>query len=121
MTYGEQWVILSLLKQILERDVNFDHASEGECKEWSAALRNKIGKMRLLTIQGIRFGLLEGTDKKELFSTGFYADWGRSRIKPSEFKGAPIDPLDDYWRESMLEFTEFLVSCGGLVPLEPYP
>jgi len=121
LTYREQWIILSLLKQLLGKDVNFDHASEGECKEWSAALRNNIGKMRLLTIQGRRFGMLEGTDIQELFSRGFYADGGGSRIKPSEIKGAPIEPLNEYWRDSVLEFAEFLESCGGLAPLEPYP
>lgn len=36
LTYGENWVISSLLRQLLGKDVNFGAASEHECKEWAA-------------------------------------------------------------------------------------
>ena len=49
------------------------------------------------------------------------ANWKKGMISRSELERAPMEPLDEYWRDYLLEFIDFLESCGGIVPLPPYP
>ncbi len=123
MTYGAQWVFLNLLKLLLGKDVDFDvTVSEAECKEWAAVLRSNIERMRLLTIEGTKFAMLEGMDVHELFSKGAYSDWGRQKAnRLNMVKEAPVEPLNEFWRDYFLEFIDFLESCGGFGPSPPYP
>lgn len=119
LTYEENWVIYSLLKQLVRRPVDFDKATALECKGWAAVLRKNTGRMRLLELQGAEFGVLDKADIAALFSTGVYAEWAKGRITTSEITGAPVEPLSDSWKESILEFADFLDSSGGLVSLRP--
>jgi hypothetical protein len=118
LTYRENFVIGSLLSLLLNKKVDFSDASDAECKEWASALRKNLDRMRLLyparKFAGA-FGLIEGMDTKRLFSTGLYASWSK-RISNSQLERAVVKPADEFWRESITEFADFLDSCGGLIP-----
>jgi hypothetical protein len=118
LTYRENFVIGSLLTLLLNKKVDFGDASDSECKDWASALRKNLDRMRLLypapKFAGA-FGLIEGMDRKRLFSTGLYSSWS-SRITSSQLEKAVVKPADEFWRESITEFADFLDSCGGLVP-----
>jgi hypothetical protein len=65
------------------------------------------------------YGLIEGMDVLPLFSTGLYANRGR-KISRSNLEKAVPKPPNEFWRDSIDEFADFLDSCGGLVPFSPY-
>jgi hypothetical protein len=118
LTYRENFVIGSLLSLLLNKKVDFSDASDGVCKEWASSLRKNLERIRLLypsrKFSGA-FGLIEGMDRKRLFSTGLYASWS-NKITGSQLERAVVKPVDKFWRESITEFADFLVSCGGLLP-----
>ncbi|MDA4113663.1 MAG: hypothetical protein OK474_06430 [Thaumarchaeota archaeon] len=123
LTYGENYVIGSLLTLLLKDGIDFGNASEDECKWWASALKGNIDRMRFLDVEdefGLKgtFGLIEGMDIPQLFSTGLYADRGR-RISRSNLEKAVPQPPNEYWRDSIGEFADFLDSCSGLVQLSP--
>jgi hypothetical protein len=64
------------------------------------------------------FGLIEGMDILQLFSTGLYANLGH-RIGRSNLEKAIPQPPNEDWRDSIEEFAGFLDSCGGLAPFSP--
>jgi hypothetical protein len=117
LTYGENFVIGSLLTLLLNKNVDFSDASDIECKEWASALRKNLARMRFL-YPGDKstgaFPLIDGMDKKRLFSTGLYAGWSK-RISSSQLEKAEVRHANQYWRESITEFARFLDLCGGLV------
>ncbi|MDA4131927.1 MAG: hypothetical protein OK454_02200 [Thaumarchaeota archaeon] len=118
LTYRENFVIGSLLTLLLNKKVDFSDASDGECKEWASALRKNLDRIRLLYPArkfGGAFGLLEGMDRKRLFSIGLYASWS-NQISNSQLEKAVVKQADESWREYITEFADFLDSCGGLVP-----
>lgn len=119
MTYRENFVIGSLLTLLLNKEVDFSNASEAECKEWGFALKKNLDRVRILyppdKVAGA-FGLIEGMDRKGLFSTGLYASWS-NKISSSQLEKAMVKPADQFWMESITDFAEFLDSCGGLLPL----
>jgi hypothetical protein len=114
LTYDEADVMTSILKQLTERQVSLDTASNRECEHWASLLKNNIERLRMISSKGKKFAVLEGTDVEALFSSGPYANW-RRLIDPSDLAKTP-EPLNEYWRESVRGFADFLESCGGLVP-----
>jgi hypothetical protein len=123
LTYGENSVIGDLLTLLLKNRIDFGNASEEECKRWASALKGNIDRMRFLNVEdefGLKwtFGLIEGIDILQLFSTGLYANLGR-RISRSNLEKAVSQPPNEFWRDSIGEFADFLDSCGGLVPFSP--
>jgi len=117
LTYRENLVIGSFLTLLLNKKVDFSDASGADCKEWASALRKNLDRMRLL-YPGHKsagaFALIEGMDRVRLFSTGLYASWS-NRISSSQIERAEVKPADEFWRGSIIEFADFLDSCGGLV------
>ena len=123
LTYGENSVIGDLLTLLLKNGIDFGKASEEECKQWTSALKGNIDRMRFLDVKdesGLKrtFGLIEGMDILQLFSTGLYANLGR-KISHSNLEKAVPQPPNEYWRDSIGEFADYLDSCGGLVPFSP--
>jgi hypothetical protein len=123
LTYGENYVIGSLLTLLLKDGIDFGNASEEECKRWASALKGNIDRMRFLDVEdkfGLKgtFGLFEGMDVFQLFSTGLYANRG-PKISRSNLEKAVPQLVNEYWRDSIGEFADFLDSCGGLVPFSP--
>jgi hypothetical protein len=123
LTYGENYVIGSLLTLLLKDGIDFGNASEETCTQWASALKGNIDRMRFLEVKdkfGLKgtYGLIEDMDVFQLFSTGLYANRGHKINRSNLEKVVPQLP-NEYWRDSIGEFADFLDSCGGLVSFSP--
>ena len=104
----------SVLIQLTGKDVNLDAASDRECRQWASLLGENIKRMRMIRSKDHEFAVLEGLNLQELFSDGQYSSW-KGLIDPSDRNKAP-EPLNEYWRDSIHDFANFLELCTGLVP-----
>ena len=59
----------------------------------------------------------EGTDLRQLFTTGHYGHYAGSRITTFNLEVARGEPLDQPGKEPIPESADFLNDSGGLVPL----
>jgi hypothetical protein len=112
-------VVHRLLGRLTGEAVKLVPSSGQQCRRWAALLRNNHEKIRLLRYKmggtELIFEIVDGEDAHQLFTQGRYKRHGKW-IDIYRLELTPTEPLDEYRKTDFLEFSDFLDSCGGLVP-----